>query len=131
TVRTPRRDLVTTPFSFSLGTKRSDCEAVGFIAKDGAINAWTMGGGAAAARFSRGMAGPHLARGSEGVRKAIAAGEPGSWAVSADENVTWGLVVDLVLSVNDPGDAGAPPKTRDVVLLTKTPTPGRRVDEVD
>ena len=49
------------------------------------------------------------------------------WFVSADDNVTWGLVFDLVLAVMRPEDAGLP-KPRSIALLPKPPVPGRKVD---
>jgi hypothetical protein len=128
-VRTRKRDGVTAEIPFVLSPKREACTAVGFIAKDGAINAWTAGG-TTAARFTRGMAGPDLTRGSEGVRKLIAACDSPSWAVATDDSVTWGLAIDLVLAVSGAEDGGTPPKAKDVSLVTKA-TPGQKVGEGD
>jgi hypothetical protein len=128
-LKTQRRDGVTAELPFALAPKRVECAAVGFIAKDGAINAWPVSGGAAA-RFTHGMAGPDMTRGSEGVRKLAAACDASWFAVAGDDAVTWGLLVDLALGVTSPGDAGAPPKAKELVLLTK-PTPGRKVDELE
>lgn len=129
TLKTQRRDNTTAELPFELAPKRFDCAAVGFVAKDVAINAWTVGG-TVAARFTKGMAGPDITRGSEGVRKLVAACDSPWFAVAGDENVTWGLLVDLALAVRNPDDAGAPSKARDVVLLSKA-TPGRKVDDLD
>ncbi len=128
-VHTRKRDGATAEIRFVLAPKREGCTAIGYIARDGAINAWTAGG-TTALRFTRGMAGPDLTRGSEGVRKLIAACDSPSWAVAADENVTWGLVVDLVLAVSGAEDGGTPPKARDVSLVGKA-VPGQKVADGD
>lgn len=126
-VKTAKRDKTTAEIPLALDAKREGCATVGFIAKDGAINAWPASG-ATAARFSRGMAGPDITRGSEGIRKQMASCDAPSWFVSADDSVTWGLVVDLVTAVAEPEDGGAGPRARSVALLTKTPTPGRKIE---
>lgn len=127
-VKTVRRDGVTAELPFALGRRRPDCATVGFIGKDGAIAVWPSSGGTAQ-RFSRGLAGPDLTRGSEGVKRAMAACESPLWAVSADDAVTWGLVADLVIAVTS-AEAGAP-RARELVLLAHAPVPGRRVPETD
>jgi hypothetical protein len=125
-VRTPKRDRAMAEIVFPLGAKREACTAVGFLGKDGSISTWPVRG-TVATRFAHGMAGPDLTLGAPGVRKLVNACESPVWAVSGDDNVTWGLVVDLVLAVEHPEDAGAP-LGKDVVLLTSKPTPGRKVD---
>lgn len=128
-VHTPLRDRSAADIVFVLGSKGSnpsDCATVGYIAKDSAITTWPVSG-AVAERFTHGMAGPDLTRGSEGIRKRLLACDSPVWFVSADENVTWGLVFDLVVAVMRPDDAGLP-KPRSVALLTKTPVSGRKVD---
>jgi hypothetical protein len=126
-VRTPKRDRSMAEIVFLLGIKRPDCTAVGFIGKDGSISTWPSGG-ATATRFSHGMAGPDLTLGAPGIRKLASACDGSLWALSGDDNVTWGLLVDLALAVQNPEDGGAPLR-KDVVLLTSRPTPGRKVDE--
>jgi hypothetical protein len=126
-VHTPQRDRSAADVVFVLDAKPEGCATVGFIAKDSAITTWPASG-ATAERFTHGMAGPDLTRGSEGIRKRVLACDSPVWFASADDNVTWGLVFDLVLSVMRPDDAGLP-KARSVALLTKTPVPGRKVDE--
>ena len=128
-VHTPLRDRSAAEMVFVVGTKPSDCSAVGYIAKDSAITTWPASG-ATAERFTHGMAGPDLTRGSEGIRKRLLACESNVWFVSADENVTWGLVFDLVVAVMRPDDAGLP-KPRSVALLTKTPVSGRKIEVED
>lgn len=125
-VHTPQRDRSAADVVFVLDAKPEGCATVGYIAKDSAIATWPSSG-ATAERFTHGMAGPDLTRGSEGIRKRVLACDSPVWFAAADDNVTWGLVFDLVLAVMRPGDAGLP-KQRSVALLTKTPVPGRKVD---
>jgi hypothetical protein len=127
-IKTAKRDKSTAEIPLAMGAKREGCAAVGFIAKDGVINAWPASG-ASAARFSRGMAGPDITRGSEGVRKQMASCDAPQWFVSADDGVTWGLVVDLVVAVQEPEDGGTPAKAKQVALLTKTAVPGRKIED--
>ena len=126
-VHTPLRDRSGAELVFVLGAKPEGCAAVGFIAKDSAITAWPVSG-ATAERFTHGMAGPDLTRGSEGIRKRLLGCDAPAWFVSADDNVTWGLVFDLAYAVMHPDDAGLP-KAHTVALLGKTPVPGRKVDD--
>jgi len=125
-VHTPQRDRSAADIVFVLDAKPEGCATVGYIAKDSAIATWPASG-AIAERFTHGMAGPDLTRGSEGIRKRVLACDSPVWFAAADDNVTWGLVFDLVLAVMRPDDAGLP-KARSVALLTKTPVPGRKVD---
>jgi|GEM_PF-1397525 len=127
-IHTPRRDRSAAEVAFVTDTKPADCSAVAFIAKEGAISVWPASG-ATAERFARGMAGPDLTRGSEGVKKRLLACDAPVWFVGADESVTWGLVYDLVLAVTGNEDGGVPlTKPRSVALLTKTPVPGRKIE---
>ena len=125
-VHTPLRDRSAADIVFVLDAKADGCSAVGYIAKDGAIATWPASG-ATAERFTHGMAGPDLTRGSEGIRKRVLACDAPVWFAAADDNVTWGLVFDMVVAVMRPDDAGLP-KARSVALLTKTPVPGRKVE---
>ena len=125
-VHTPQRDRSAADVVFVLGAKPEGCATIGYIAKDSAIATWPSSG-AVAERFTHGMAGPDLTRGSEGIRKRVLTCDTPVWFAAADDNVTWGLVFDLVLSVMRPDDAGLP-KARSVALLTRTPVPGRKVD---
>jgi hypothetical protein len=125
-VHTPLRDRSSADIVFVLDAKAEGCSTVGYIAKDSAIATWPASG-ATAERFTHGMAGPDLTRGSEGIRKRVLACDSPVWFAAADDNVTWGLVFDLVIAVMRPDDAGLP-KARSVALLTKTPVPGRKVD---
>ena len=125
-VHTPQRDRSAAEVVFVLDSKAEGCATVGYIAKDSAIATWPSSG-ATAERFTHGMAGPDLTRGSEGIRKRVLACDSPVWFAAADDNVTWGLVFDLVLAVMRPDDAGLP-KARVVALLTKTPVPGRKIE---
>ena len=125
-VHTPLRDRSAADMVFVLDAKAEGCSTVGYIAKDSAIATWPSSG-ATAERFTHGMAGPDLTRGSEGIRKRVLACDSPVWFVAADDNVTWGLVFDMVIAVMRPDDAGLP-KARSVALLTKTPVPGRKVE---
>ena len=125
-IHTPQRDRSAAEIVFVTNVKPSDCSTVGYIAKDSAITTWPVSG-ATAERFTHGMAGPDLTRGSEGIRKRVLACESSVFFVSADDNVTWGLVFDLARAVLYPEDAGLP-KPRSVSLLVKTPVAGRKVD---
>ena len=125
-VHTPLRDRSPAEIVFVTNAKPSDCSGVGYIAKDSAITVWPASG-ATAERFTHGMAGPDLTRGSEGLRKRVLACESSVFFVSADENVTWGLAFDLARATLYPEDAGLP-KPRSVSLLVKTPVSGRKVD---
>ena len=125
-VHTPLRDRSPAEIVFVTNAKPSDCSAVGYIAKDSAITVWPVAG-ATAERFTHGMAGPDMTRGSEGMRKRVLSCESSVFFVSADENVTWGLTFDLARAVLHPEDAGLP-KPRSAALLVKTPVSGRKVD---
>jgi hypothetical protein len=125
-LRTQRRDRTTAEIPFVLSFEPPGCTAVGHIGKDVAITTWPVSGGTAT-RFAKGMAGPDLTLGSEGIRKKMAACEAPAWLVSADETVNWGLVVDLVLAVNFPDEGVPPPRAKQVALLTRAPVPGRKV----
>ena len=106
-VHTPLRDRNAAEVVFVLDAKAEGCATVGYIAKDSAIDTWPSSG-ATAERFTHGMAGPDLTRGSLGIRKRVLACDSPVWFAAADDNVTWGLVFDLVLAVMRPDDAGLP-----------------------
>lgn len=76
------------------------CVAVADIGKDVAIHVWTLGG-TTAKRFAKGMAGPDLTLGSEGLRKQVAACDTKVAVLGADESVTFGLLFDLALAAKD------------------------------
>lgn len=125
-VRTARRDGTQAELPFTVAGKLEGCAGVGMIGKDLAIRAWSAGGGVGA-RFSKGMAGPDNTLGSQGIRKVLDKCEASAWGITADDAVTWGLVVDLALSVMNGEDAG-PPKAKDLVLLPTSTVAGRKVE---
>ncbi|MEZ4259434.1 MAG: hypothetical protein R3B36_10210 [Polyangiaceae bacterium] len=124
-VKTQARDKTTLELAVPFDATAKDCSAVGFIGKDSSISAWTVSGGTAT-RYARGMAGPDLTLGSAGVRKVAGACDASAWVVSADETVTWGLVVDLVSAVRSPGDAGVM-RAQTLIVPSEAPVPGRKV----
>jgi hypothetical protein len=127
-VKTARRDKSTAEIALAIGAKHEGCAPVAHVAKDSVINVWPASGGTGV-RFSRGLAGPDLTRGSEGIRKALAACDMPAWFLGADDTVTWGLLVDLVSAVAQPEDGGTPiGKPKDVALLVRQPAPGKAVD---
>lgn len=125
-VRTARRDGTQAELPVTVGGKLEGCAGVGMIGKDLAIRAWSAGGGVGA-RFSKGMAGPDNTLGSQGIRKVLDKCEASAWGITADDSVTWGLVVDLALAVLNGEDAG-PPKAKDLVLLPTSTVAGRKVE---
>jgi hypothetical protein len=102
------------------------CSPAALIGKDGAIQVWPAGGGTGA-RFTRGMAGPDMTRGTAAVRKHAASCDSPAWAVGADDAVQWGLVFDLVQLSLEPTDAGKAPGATSLVIPEKAPSPGRKV----
>lgn len=128
-VRTAKRDGSQAELVISVAGKLEPCAGVGMIGKDLAIRAWTAGGGAGA-RYSKGMAGPDNTLGSAGIRKVIDACSAPAWGLTADDTVTWGLVVDLALAVMNVEDAGPPGRTgpREIVLLPTSIVAGRKVE---
>jgi hypothetical protein len=130
-VHTPKRDRSQGEVLVALrkmpGKDAPDCSAVGFISKDNSTTAQTAAG-QKGARFTKGMAGPDMTRSSEGIRKVAAACESNVWFVSADPEITWGVVADLVFSVATPDDGGTAVKANEVVVLPKPPGGGRKVE---
>jgi hypothetical protein len=127
-VRTPKRDRTPGEIAITLRPKWAECSAAGFISKDNATTAQTAAG-RSGARFTKGMAGPDMTRASEGIRKLAAACESPLWVASADPEITWGVVADLILAVATPDDGGTPAKTREVAIVAKPPGGGHKVEE--
>jgi len=121
-VKGQKRDGQMAEIPVSFGAS-APCVAAASIGKDVAINVWTIGG-TTARRFAKGMAGPDLTLGSEGLRKAIAACDTKVALLTADESVTWGLLYDLALTTKEDPD----PKTKDVTfaLTVETAVAGRK-----
>jgi hypothetical protein len=131
-VHTPKRDRSQGDIQLALrrtpGKGTPECSAVGFISKDNSTTAQTAAG-RSGARFTKGMAGPDMTRSSEGIRKVASACDSNVWFVSAEPEITWGVVADLVFSVAAPDDGGTPVKANEVGLLSKPPGGGRKVEE--
>jgi hypothetical protein len=120
-VKTEARDATTQTLSLSFPASVPDCATVAWIAKDAAIDVWSVGGGTAK-RVIRGMAGPDMTLGTEAVQKqASTCGAP-VLLVGGDERFTWGLIFDLAtMSLGMPGMG-----PRGAVLTTNA-VPGRRL----
>jgi hypothetical protein len=103
------------------------CSAVASIGKDNGINVWPASGGTAA-RFTKGMAGPDMTRGIEGVQKAAAACESSVWGIGAEPDMQWGLLFDLASGAMGAFDGGKPMRATQLVVLTDAPVAGRKVD---
>lgn len=127
-LRTAMRDpgvLGSLEVRFDVGVP-ARCSAVAMIGKDSAISVWAAGGGGGQ-RFSRGMAGPDITLGSDGLRRASAACDSPDYFLSADDSVKWGLVFDLAMAARG-GEAGAMRATQAHVLLA-VPVAGRKLPE--
>jgi hypothetical protein len=125
TVKTAQRDR--TMGSLDVATDHGavpPCAAVGMVAKDNAILTWPYSG-ATAQRFSRGFAGPDITLGSGALRTLGNACDASVYFVAGDDTIKWGVVFDLALAAKSGGSF----KPTAVVVLTKTPTPGRKVTE--
>lgn len=128
-VHTPRRDKSAAEVTFLTNAKPADCSAVGYIAKEGFISVWPASGAGAADRFARGMAGPDITRGSEGMRKRLTGCESPVFFLSADDSIAWGLLFDLELASTGNEDGGAAlAKPRSPSLLTKPAVAGHKID---
>jgi hypothetical protein len=128
-VHTQRRDRSTAEVTFVTNVKPADCSAVGYIAKEGFISVWPANGAGAADRFARGMAGPDITRGSEGMRKRLTSCDAPVFFLSADDSITWGLLFDLELASTGNEDGGTPlGKPRSPTLLTKTAVAGHKIE---
>lgn len=123
---TPDRDHNEHEIEVTFGALAT-CAAIASIGKDNAINVWTAGGGTAQ-RFSKGMAGPDMTRGIEGVHKAAAACDSPAWAIGAEPDMQWGLLFDLASGAMGVFDGGKPMKATKLVVLTEPPVAGRKVD---
>ncbi|MBS2012371.1 MAG: hypothetical protein JST00_05770 [Deltaproteobacteria bacterium] len=128
-VHTARRDKSMAEVTFVTNMKPADCSAVGSIAKEGFISVWPANGAGAADRFARGMAGPDITRGSEGLRKRLTSCDSPVFFLTADESITWGLLFDLELAATGNEDGGAAlAKPRSPSLLTKPAVAGHKIE---
>lgn len=125
-VITPDRDHAEHEIEVTFGAL-APCSAIASIGRDNAINVWTAAGGTAQ-RFSKGMAGPDMTRGIEGVHKAAAACDSALWAIGAEPDMQWGLLYDLVTGAMGVFDGGKPMKATALVVLTEPPVAGRKVE---
>lgn len=100
------------------------CTAVAYLGKDVSISVWTAGG-TVAKRFAKGMAGPDMTLGSEGLRKVAGACESPVALLAADESVTFGLLFDLALAARESEDARV--AGLKFGFPADAPVPGRKV----
>lgn len=123
---TPDRDRNEHEIEVTFGAL-APCSAVASIGKDNAINVWSASGGTAQ-RFTKGMAGPDMTRGIEGVQKAAGACDAATWAIGAEPEMQWGLLFDLAMGAMGAFDGGKPMKATQLVVLTEPPVAGRKVE---
>jgi hypothetical protein len=128
-VRTPMRDQSTGELTLALEHPAlPDCSAAAMIEHDGAVAVWSKAG-SGAQRFARGMAGPDLTSSTEALRKHAAGCDSPAWLLGAADGVTWGLAFDLAMRAKGGAEAGGTLRPTEAVLMTRAPTPGRRVEE--
>jgi hypothetical protein len=124
-VRTPRRDSTMGQLQLSIDHPAvGDCSAVGMVNRDGSIAAWPVAGGVAK-RFARGLAGPDITLGSEGVQKLGAGCDSSVWFLAADDSLPWALPFDLALATV--GQDGGSIRAAHTVLVTTPAVPGRKL----
>jgi hypothetical protein len=105
----------------------SECAPVAKVARDGSIEVWSAWGGTAQ-KFTHGFAGPDLTLGTQGLRKVSAACSSSVWLLGADDNIAWGLTFDLAMRARTDTEGGVAMRASDVVLLTRAPVAGRKVE---
>lgn len=125
TVKTATRDRAMGSLAVMLDhAPAPTCAAVGMIGKDNAIMVWPYGG-AVAQRFTHGFAGPDITLGSAALAKLATSCTAPFDFVAGEESIKWGVVFDLAVATAQA--AGA--RVTSSVVLTKSPVPGRRVEE--
>ncbi len=124
-VRTPKRDRTQAEIPIALKPQVEPCAAVAWISKDVSTSIQSAAG-TGGARFTKGMAGPDLTRASEGIKKLAGNCASPVIYVAADESVTWGLVVDLILSVTD--EEGGASKIKEAYVLPRLPAINKKLE---
>ncbi len=120
-VKTEARDQTTQALPLSFDAPLADCAVVAWIAKDGVIDVWPAGGGAAK-RVARGLAGPDMTLGTDAIRAQGNGCSASAIAVGAEDTMTWGLVFDLGTSA-----LGAPGARADRAALLTAAVPGKKL----
>lgn len=120
-VKTAARDDTTQALPISFASSVPDCTVAMWIAKDGVIDVWPAGGGAAK-RVARGLAGPDVTLGTDAVRAVWAGCGAPAIVVGAEDTMTWGLVFDLATTV-----LKAPGSRASSAILITNATPGHKV----
>jgi hypothetical protein len=121
TIKTSARDDTTQKMPLAFGSTLQDCAVVAWIAKDGVIDVWPAGGGAAH-RVARGLAGPDMTLGMDAVRTQWAGCNAPTIAVGGDDAMSWGLVFDLATSALQ-----APGSRASTVALVTAAVPGKKL----
>jgi hypothetical protein len=120
-VKTAARDDTTQALPLSFASSVPDCTVVVWIAKDGVINVWPAGGGAAK-RVGRGLAGPDMTLGTDAVRAQWAGCTAPAIVVGAEDTMTWGLVFDLATTV-----LASPGSRANAAVLVTSAAPGHKL----
>jgi hypothetical protein len=120
-VKTSARDDTTQKLALTFASSLPDCTVVAWIDKEGGIDVWPAGGGAAK-RVKRGLAGPDMTLGIDLVRTQWQNCESPAIVTGADDVMTWGLVFDLAqLALTAPGTRAS------AAALVTNVTPGKKV----
>jgi hypothetical protein len=100
-----------------------DCSVVAMVKKDNTSAVWSLKGGTAA-KFAKGLAGPDMSMTFDGMKTRMGPCSSTSWFLAGEENVIWGLVFDLGMTVEK---ADPVPKATNAVFLDEAPVAGRPV----
>jgi hypothetical protein len=120
-IKTSARDDSTRKLPLTFGPDVPDCTVVAWIGKDGSIDVWPAGGGAAR-RVKRGLAGPDMTLGMDQVRTQWAGCNSPAIVAGADDAMSWGLVFDLAqTALTSPGSRAS------AVALVTSATPGKKI----
>ena len=120
-IKTAARDDTTQTLALSFASNVPDCTTVVWIAKDGVIDVWPAGGGAAK-RIGRGLAGPDVTLGTDAVRAQWAGCNAAAIVVGAEDTMTWGLVFDLATTV-----LASPGSRANAAVLVTSAVPGHKL----
>jgi hypothetical protein len=120
-VRTDARDGTTQKLTLSFAKSLRDCAAVGWIAKDAAIEVWPAGGGTPK-RIGHGLAGPDITLGTDAMRTVASGCNSSEIVVGSDDGLPWGLIFDLATSV-----LGAPGARANAAVLVTGAARGRKI----
>lgn len=120
-VKSEARDGTTQSAPLSFTTTVADCTTVAWIGKEGVIDVWPAGGGAAK-RVIKGLAGPDMTLGTEAMRKQWSSCGAPELVAGADDVLTWGLVFDLAMSALEAASTRVT-----AVVLDNAAVPGHKI----